>query len=495
MKKERLCDLLLVILIFIGVLSTILIKQLDSLDELWNYNFAKNIANGLVPYRDFNMVVTPLLSFICAIILKITFDELVVMRMLATILCTTILYITYKLFLLLNIKREFSVIFTFFIFYLFRDIFCIDYNYGSLLLILIIIYLEIKLYKKDYKFIKVSMKNDMLLGILAGLAVTTKQTSGLLICLVLLANKLPFIRKKEEWNIYIKSLIYRLIGIIIPVSVLIIYLLLNNAFNDFMNYAIFGILEFNNTQSYRTLIHFNLIGILSILVPITFVYEWTKSILLGKNIEEYFLCFYGLAIFSICIPISNVIHFLIGSLPIIIVIIYKIYNWFKKNKNKILKNIKLNNNIIKTSKYLIIFLFIFYIILNFYKYCNLSDDYSYCSLKHFKYIPVHTGYEKCIKHVAEYVKNNENIIILDPMATMITIPTDKYHRDYDMLNVGNLGFRGEERIINDIANSENIKYLIIKEGYENWQVPENIIDYVKRNKMKVGEIEIFDIYK
>lgn len=63
------------ILIFIGILliisPVILSRQLNNLDEIWNYNFAKNIADGLIPYKDFNMLQTPLLPFINGLILKI----------------------------------------------------------------------------------------------------------------------------------------------------------------------------------------------------------------------------------------------------------------------------------------------------------------------------------------------------------------------------------------------------------------------------------------
>lgn len=63
------------ILIFIGILliisPVILSRQLNNLDEIWNYNFAKNIADGLIPYKDFNMLQTPLLPFITGLILKV----------------------------------------------------------------------------------------------------------------------------------------------------------------------------------------------------------------------------------------------------------------------------------------------------------------------------------------------------------------------------------------------------------------------------------------
>ena len=74
--------------------------------------------------------------------------------------------------------------------YLFKDIFCIDYNFASLLLTLLIIYQEIKLYKVESEFINLNPKWEIILGILAGLAIITKQTSGLLICIALLGNKL-----------------------------------------------------------------------------------------------------------------------------------------------------------------------------------------------------------------------------------------------------------------------------------------------------------------
>ena len=154
MNKEKIYNLLIFILIFFSIISTILLNPIENLDEIWNYNFARNISNGLIPYKDFNIVVTPLLSIICGIVLKIICDQLIVMRILAALLCSGILFITYKIFSILNIKKELSIIYTFFIGYILKDVFCIDYNYASLLIALVIIYLEIKYYKNDNTFIK-----------------------------------------------------------------------------------------------------------------------------------------------------------------------------------------------------------------------------------------------------------------------------------------------------------------------------------------------------
>lgn len=171
MKKEKILNIIIYILILTTILSMILLKPLENLDEIWNYNFAKNIADGLIPYKEFNMVITPLLSVLCGIILKIICNELIVMRFLAAILCSAILYITYRVFNILNMKKETSIIFTFLIGYLLKDIFCIDYNFATLLAVLLITVIEMKLLNSNSK------TQNLLVGILAGICITLKQTS------------------------------------------------------------------------------------------------------------------------------------------------------------------------------------------------------------------------------------------------------------------------------------------------------------------------------
>ena len=69
--RDKVIDI--VIFIVLALLSALLIfvEPLNDLDELWQYSFASNISNGLVPYKDFNIIVTPLFSFIAAIFLKV----------------------------------------------------------------------------------------------------------------------------------------------------------------------------------------------------------------------------------------------------------------------------------------------------------------------------------------------------------------------------------------------------------------------------------------
>ena len=292
--------------------------------------------------------------------------------------------------------------------------------------------------------------------------------------------------------IYLKSFAYRLIGVLVPVMLIMVYLIINNAFDEFVSYTIKGISEFTNTVSYKNLIKMNLVGILSIVVPITFILAWIESVILGRDKLTYVILVYGLAMFVIVFPISSDGHFLGASVPIMILILYKIYNLLKKiNFKKIKKGIKF---ILLVLNYIIILVLIYYSFINLYKYINSEESYS--TLQHFTYLPISQNLEQQIQRVEKYIEENGDVKILDASAALYMVPINRYNKDYDMFNKGNLGENGEQRIIQEISSSNDTKYLILKDEFgKNWQTPLNIIDYVKNNRVKVGEIEVFDIYK
>lgn len=96
-KIELIKNCAIIIFIFTICLANIFGNTYSNLDEIWNFNFARNIANGLIPYRDFNIIQTPLLSFICAGFLKIFGLELIVMRSIAVVFLTMIFFFIYKI--------------------------------------------------------------------------------------------------------------------------------------------------------------------------------------------------------------------------------------------------------------------------------------------------------------------------------------------------------------------------------------------------------------
>ena len=95
------------------------------------------------------------------------------------------------------------------------------------------------------------------------------------------------------------------------------------------------------------------------------------------------------------------------------------------------------------------------------------------------------------------ISENNNVYILDSEAAIYMISLDKYNKDFDMFNKGNLGSKSEKGIIEEINNfSSGTKLLIKNNKYsKNWQTPMEVIKYIENNFSKIGEISIFDIYE
>lgn len=160
MKKMKKKNILIIIFIFIAIFSIIMVKPISDLDEIWNYNTARVVSEGLVPYRDISMITTPLLPMVTAIFLKIIANEVIVSRIFAALLWTGILFITYKIFNCLIKEENVSLICTGLMGILCRNIYCIDYNVAVLFIALIILYQELKNIDNVQKLNK---KNDFLI--------------------------------------------------------------------------------------------------------------------------------------------------------------------------------------------------------------------------------------------------------------------------------------------------------------------------------------------
>lgn len=482
--------------IFTLILATILVKPLDNLDEMWNFNIARCISNGLVPYKDISMITTPFLGFITAVFFKIFGTEMFVTRILAAILAMINIILIYRIFRNLKINNVIAKTSTLVIGLSLLEFFCLDYNFFTITLVLAIILLEIKLQKKH------SIYKHLTIGLLAGLSICTKQSIGLLICLVVVLNRFFFIKNKSDLKKCFKEILFRAIGIIIPLSVFVIYLLATNSFSFFIDYNILGIKTFSNKIAYKSLFSSNLFSVkfLAAVVPAFIFVAIVENIYfkVKKNEKKslYTLTVYSIPTFAIMYPIANNIHFLIASIVPIILIIYGLYKVIRmtpkfKSDNKIYKYLLEFLEIVIT---LFIALYLAYFqIENMDRLSNLSK---YTKLNNFKYIYVDTGMKKRIDEVDNYILSQEkNVYILDSSSAIYMIPINKYNKNYDMFKKGNLGSGGEDLQIEKIKN-EDAKYLVLKDEYNlNWQAPTKVISYVKQNLKYTGSIGNFDVYE
>ena len=498
MKKWNII-IFLVLIIIISV--TILTKPISNLDEIWNFNFAKNIAEGKLPYKDFNMIQLPLLHMVAAIFLCVFGTEILVMRFLGILLCSAILFVTYKIFERLKVNKFFAFMVVLGIYCLFYEHFCFDYNYGTLLITLLIIYFELTRLKKEEKIISSNFKSDIVLGILAGCSILFKSTTGIFLSLIFIFYKLLLAKDKEDFKTVLKIVGARILGVAIPVMLFAIYLTVNNIWADFINYSIKGISTFKNYVPYTRLLKDENIGIkiLSIISPLVIVFMYFKTVALKmKKIEDknlFIIFVYSVASFIIAFPISDTIHFLIGALISIIGLTYILWQVLQKLGLKYKKLSRYLGEFVKVFSILGTTALIIYSIYGLCSYIKIGKEHT--DLEHFKYIEASEAMHEMKDFVIQKKAEGKNVYILDASAAAYRLPAREYVKDYDMFLVGNLGEKGEEGQIEKIKQEdENTLILIMNDNHRrNWQNPELVREYIIENWNKTGEVIYFDIYE
>lgn len=543
-SKRLICNISIFLIIALAIAVVVIPKAIGNLDELWNFNFANNVENGLVPYRDFNMVQTPLLPMVNAIFLAIFGNELIVMRILACLLCAGVLFTFYKILNLLKANKGISLFVVMALFYMLKDYFCMDYNFAVLFVTLIIIYIELRrnLYNKeninaieigdaieslntnkncsqsstnketkennktDLKNNKLNnWKTDLILGILAGICIMLKQSTGAIVTIALLGYNLLLVRSKEELTKYLKSTGIKILGVLIPVAIIFIYLAINGAVDDFWDYCIAGIKTFTNKIPYSRLLDNEklYIKILSIVAPITFMGTFLYSVF-KRNKTFLIISSLSIASFSAVYPIADEVHFLIGILPTGIIICVILDFLIKA----IVRGIsKLINKISNREKYINIWLeyFLIFMVIGltaWYGYksiSNIKDYFANCKndVKHFANIVITDYTYQKIQAMDYFIKSQDKpVYILDAEAALYQIPLDIYYKDYDMFLIGNIGSKGEEGQIEKLQKDTNKIVIIKSDGVSlNWQNPNKVREYIKQNMDYKYSILYFDIYE
>ena len=531
--KENILPVTFAVLLFILFFSDLLKRFPTNLDELWNYNTARCIKNGLIPYKEISMITTPLLPTIVSVILKITADQLLVFRVLHALLVCGIFYLSYRILLKYKVNKYISIIFTGLIVTIFYKQTFLDYNYFCLFLMLIIENLELKSIDdklKDDK-LKNNKKRNILIGLLAGFSILTKQTLGFFICLFsvispiiigLCENNKVKVNKENKVNKeVINTVLLRILGISIPGILFVIYLLITNSFLDFINYAVLGIKTFSNSITYIQMI--KTLGvyekIIAILIPFVFIIDIVAAFYL-KDKKYYVSILSSLSMLIVLYPICDYTHFLVGTLIIIInlfillgLLINKIEQKIKnKTNNKIENNKEKDKDKENKKEYLkfleisllsfivlmIIYLFVIHIINNIIEY-NKKYNKEYV-LAHYENIPLTSNNIQNNKELKEFyeIKKQEgyNVIIVDADACFYTIPLDVYNKNYDMFLKGNIGKDGEDGIIDNIKNSSKTIYLLKKKEFSlNWQTPTKVLEYIRNNLNKTAEFSVFEVWE
>ena len=510
MNKKKIINILTQFSIFTLSLVVFLVARLANpatdLDEVWNYNTANAFAMGLIPYKQVSMITTPLLPMINSVFLKVVFNGIMTYRVVMGIVFALIVLFIYLIIKELSSKKLLSYICAFFIGTLLIKKFLLDYNYLFLLISLVIAFLEIRDIKKNENF---NFNHNLCVGFLTGLAFLTKQTIGVLLIFVMIFEVFIYMKKSGfdlKFNKFIKLIGVRIFGMMVPIIIFLIYLGVTGAFNDFINYAIKGVREFSNNVPYYRLFDSNdkVVSIISrlfiiVYIPlfITFILESIKNKKLKDElINIYVLAFCSIPVIAIIYPISDDFHLMVASVFALIIISYLLILVLKKIGGLIKIDVFYKKLLLIGILFIIILISFKNLIIE--RNINVKENVL-VSFKHYEGIYVPEYLSKRISDVTDKVRAYSNSgresIIVDAEAAIYDIVLNRYKKNYDMLLIGNIGENGVEKIINEIKNSHNVYYFVKNPQYAlNWQLPEDIVDYIRNNLKYHETVSVFDVY-
>ena len=408
-------------------------------DEIWNYGFAYNIKNGMVPYRDFNMVITPLYSYLLAFLILIFKNSFFTMIVLNSIIVSTIQYIL--------IKKHGKKALLFFPILLYMSYNC----YNILSLALFMIFLIIIDNKK---------RNEYLTGFIVALMILTKQTTGGLIFIssfILSKNKRKYI-----------------IGFSPLCIIFLTYLLFTNSLYNFFDYCLFGMFDFTS-GNFSSGIHY------PALILYTILFIMMIRILIKDKMKNYKILY--IILFQImAFPLLDFQHISISILPIL--------SYFFENKSNV-----------KIEKEIALIAITFFLFTGFIANVSLLEVKKYNNNKSFlnnMYIAFDMDiFVYNLKKEIDTNYRDYSIYHLYRDAYLYKLETKEKINKFDLNNKGNMGYNGEEKWIKEIDETcKNTKCLLILDHYKNinTQISMKINNYVIDNYKFEKNIDLYDLY-
>lgn len=259
-------------------------------DEIWSYGFSYNISKGLLPYKDFNMVIGPLYNIIIALFI-FPFDN----NLIAFHITNSMIISIYTVFIYKKLGRQYLYIL--FLIFLLPNMF--SYNTFVAFLTIGILLLEDSSIKHK----------DIFIGITIGSILITKQNVGLILLLVGLFNS----------NNKYKTLA----GILFLVFSLLIYLIYCGSIFEYINFCFLGLGGFLDNLLIESTAF-----ILYMIILVFLIYQYI--------VKKDKLVLYLLGFLIIGFPILDNTHVLVSAIPVLYYFLLKSNN---KNARLLLKTI------------------------------------------------------------------------------------------------------------------------------------------------------------
>lgn len=279
MKKFLYYLFLFIVIFSISFVVTYVFMPL-SCDEVWLYGFSYNISKGMVIYRDFNVVTTPMYYFIGSLFVKGFGNYIISLDIFNAILTALIFLMMYRV---IRLK-------SFIVFPLILIFYPNGYNLFALFWLMLILFL-----------IERGKDNDILIGFILGLLFITKQNIGIFLLI-------PYLY-------YSKNRVKGIVAFLIPFLVVSVYLIFNDAFFQFIDYCFLGLFDFGTGNHYFDI--FSLVEIFVFVYLIVCLFE-SKF----RNKEVFYILMFQIMMY----PLGDGYHFFVSFFPVIYYLVKNIKN-------------------------------------------------------------------------------------------------------------------------------------------------------------------------
>lgn len=477
-KALNIIKVVLVIVLFCLPISLISINsELIVGDELWNFqNIAKMVAGGTM-YVNCNIIITPIFYLIGYCFVKFITGTIFGFRIYNVAIFLSLLLASFAIFRTLKINKIKSFIYTTIVLLFVMPYISVGANYNVLAEVIYLFGMVLFLNKDKIKFYNIYQ------GIIIFACVFTKQNIGLYYLLAIVFAEI-IIYKKEAIGYIIKEIavafVCSLIGMLIMIT--------TGCFDGFLNYAVLGMDEFTSGNfSIQETVEFVVIGYLIIALC-----SYVLGFLISKVDRETAQFIKKLSIFSVflnfsVIPIINLYHTSFAILLNLIIFIYI----FEK-----LLLYKLENRVL-----LVVIAVILYGVINSYGIIcgyRASQNIKITDKENIYFSSnISEGLNNKLEEVTEYINQKEkegiDVICISADSPLYMTFLHKNHGEFDLCFIGNLGYNGKEKIIDEVKKLKNTEILINDNDY--WQEVEELKYFVRENYENIGNIQDLKIYK
>ncbi len=417
--------------------------MVSSMDEIRNYNLSRAIVMGLIPYKDFNMVMTPF--FVQLFAIPLVFSKTLFMCRLA---------------------HSLYLVFTEWVFYRIVKEKC-GHKVALFLCLCSIPFLDIATYNTmffvfamhSYDLLrkKASIRNDILLGVVTTLAALSRQTSGSLLLILCFVLVLKGSAKSER----IKNAFWFLVGMGGICVAFLIYLLATGSFGAFWEYCFFAVFKTEGNSAINTS---GIMGLVFVIAGSAIdILNYRKT----KDKDQILHLLIGLTIFTIGVPIVDQMHMVYAGM------------WFAfPVTNFIVDRIsaKLTSNIWLILDIGAIALCLVFTLLSFRGSVFVND------IEELRYIPLPPDI-KAYQDISEinklYEEQGYEVTVFAKDSALISIVGGEFNAPYDLFLKGNLGLTDPLSYAEEACNKENSIILVTEDYNErDWEAPEGIEEYI-----------------